>query len=87
MPAKKVFKLGDVVVCRCPPGTAELPMGLPNNARAKVIATYIGATYVLYEGNNYVVPNACVHSGSDDSGMLELPATPPDAPPPASPAP
>lgn len=73
------FGIGDVVFCRSPDGMSELPAGLPNNARAKVIATYIGATYVLYEGINYIVPNACVHSGSDDGGIFMPPVTKTDA--------
>ena len=74
---KKEIRIGDIVCCRSPDGIRDLlPAGLPNNSRAKVIATYIGATYVLYEGSNYIVPNACVHSGSDDFGTFTPLSTP-----------
>src|SRR5689334_3282749 len=85
MTPRKSPKIGDVVCCHCPDGTHQLPAGLPNNARAKVIATYVGVTYVYFEGNNYVVPNACVHDGSDDSGTLASSVRPTDLPLPAPP--
>ena len=65
----KTVKIGDVVYCHCPNGLSLLPEGLPNNARAKVIATYIGTTYVLFEGRNFIVPNVCVHDGSDEGTL------------------
>ena len=80
MAPKKSFNIGDVVYCRCPDGAGDLPAGLPNNARVKVIATYIGATYVYFEGNNFIVPNAYVYHGSDDSGTLAPPVISSDPP-------
>lgn len=65
MSSEKSFKIGDVVFCRCADGV-ELPVGLPDNARAKVVATYIGSAFVEYDGRTYMVPNACVHSDSDE---------------------
>jgi len=92
MTPRKPIKIGDIVCCRSPDGLHELPVGLPNNARAKVVATYIGATYVYFEGVNYIVPNACVHPGSDDFGTLPLAVTqssptPPEAAKPDGPCP
>lgn len=84
MSFKKSFKIGDIVYCRCPDGVDDLPAGLPRNARAKVVATYIGTTYVCFEGKNFVVPNACVHSGSDDSGTLSPQPPPPEPPQPGA---
>ena len=65
------LKIGDVVFCHCPAGLGELPLGLPENARAKIVATYIGATFVEYDGRTFIVPDACIHSGSE----LEAPKT------------
>lgn len=67
MKSERSLKIGDAVFCHCPAGLGELPLGLPENARARVVATYIGSTFVEYDGRTFVVPNACVR-GSDDNG-------------------
>ena len=38
-----------------------LPNGLEEDKPARVIATYLNKTYVLYEGKSYLLPNNCVH--------------------------
>ena len=65
----KAVQIGDLVYCRCPVGMGQLPPGLPENARAKVVATYIGSTFVEYDDKTFIVPNACVHDGTGDSGL------------------
>jgi len=74
------FKIGDIVQCRCPHGVGALPAGLPNDARARVVATYVAATYVCFEGNEFTVPNACVHNCPDAGETLMPPVIPTDPP-------
>lgn len=55
------FRPGEAVHCKCPEGKCTLPDGLEAGKPARVIATYLNKTYVLYEGRSYLVPTACVH--------------------------
>ena len=65
MNLKRPFQIGDAVCCRCLDSVTALPLGLPENALAKVIATYIGLIYVSFDGKSFIVPDACVHHANE----------------------
>ena len=55
-----VVNIGDVVTC-CPKDQCALPPGLPKDTPVKVMAAYVGTTYVVFNDRTFVVPNACIH--------------------------
>ena len=67
MSQKKPFKIGELVYCRCPEGVCKLPLGLPRNAVAEVVATSINTTQVQYYRKTFAVPTHCVHSQTGDA--------------------
>ena len=74
MSDEKSFQIGELVQCRCPDGTCALPEGMPVDARAEVIATfmsvhYSSVVYVSYEGKVVQLPIRCIHSFPETPGL------------------
>ena len=52
------FNIGDIV--KCSPEGEALPRGLPKDTPVRVVATYIGAIYVLHNGRTFALSDKCV---------------------------
>jgi len=83
---EKSVGIGETVQCRCPEGNCVLPDGLPADALAVVVASYVNNTHVTYGGKIFKVQPACVHPVSatfpllsNDGALLSPPV--PEQPP------